>query len=354
MRIGGKSFLFAVLASVLVANAASALPYDWAMPYQHINQHGGGYKFSIRSLAASQDGSDTLYYGHIQNAYDGVLPSGTLNIVNISLSGTILHSITVSAQPKALATDDRGYVYAGAGANINVYPADLASLSASISISGATAIEGVTVAKMGGDYFLYASNRGTGKIARYNIDDINNPFLDTSWANNGIYTLPTTDLRGVVTTDSAGSLWVADRGGNKVYKIAADGLSYASTTVPQPLDIAIAGDYAYVSTQGGNSSTVEQLLVSDMSLNQSLSNSMVNTGYASHYGLGGITVLGARLYVTDEDSWRIDGPSGYGDPLTSYGDRIFSIDIPIVPEPATIIMVAGAVAGIAGFARRKR
>jgi len=354
MKYNAKWSLLVFAVVLLVSNLASAVPYDWAMAYQHVNQHGGGYKFSIRGLAASQDGSDTLYYGHIQNAYDGVLPDGTLNIVNLSLAGNILHYITVSAQPKALATDDRGYVYAGAGGKVNIYPANLASLTTFINISGATAVEGITVAKISGDYFLYASDRGTGKVARYNIGDINNPVLDTSWANNGLYTLPTTDLRGVMTADSDGNIWVADKGNNKVYKIAADGLSHTSTTVNKAIDIAICGEFAYVSTENGDLSTVEQLLVSDMSLNQTLYNSMVNTGYASHYGFGGITILGGKVYVTDEDSWRIDGPSGYGDPLTSYGDRIFSIDIPCIPEPATIIMIAGGLFSLAGITFRRR
>jgi len=356
MRISIRWCLLAVLGFLLVANVASALPYDWAMPYQHVNQHGGGYKFSIRSLAASQDGSDTLYYGHIQNAYDGILPDGTLNIVNIDPStGAVLHYITVTAQPKALATDDRGYVYAGAGGTVNVYPGNLSSLTASISVSGATAIEGVTVTQIGSDYFLYASNRGTGKVARYNIDNINSPVLDTTWATNGIYTLPTTDLRGVVTADADGNLWVSDKTADRVYRIAADGLSHIYTTVDNPKDIAICGDYAYVSTEKGDLSTVEQLFVSDMSLNQTLYDSMVNTGYgASHYGFGGITILNGKVYVTDEDSLRIDGPSGYGDPTTHYLDRIYSIDIPCIPEPASIIAMLSGLSGLALMRRLRK
>lgn len=337
-----------LVAFLLAAEVASALPYDWAMSYEHVNQHGGGYKFSLRGLAAAQDG--TLYYGHIQNAYDGVLPGGTLNIVHCTPSGSIINYITVSAQPKALAADDRGYVYAGAGGSVNVYPGNLASLTKSIAVSGATAIEGLTIDKEGANYFLYASNRSTGKVARYDITDIDNPVLDTLWAAGGIYTLPTTDLRGVA-VDHDGNIWVADKANDLVYKIAADGLSYTSAIVDNPMDIAICPIYAYITCQEGNQSTVEQLLMSDMSFQQSLYNPMVNTGYANHYGFGGVDIIGGKLYLTDEDSWRIDGLTGYGDPLTSYGDRIFSIDIPscAVPEPGTIAMILVGLG--AGFAR---
>jgi hypothetical protein len=120
---------------LLAANLAAAVPYDWAMFYEHVNQNGGGYKFSIRGLAAAQDDSNTFYYGHIQDAYDGVLPDGTLNIVHMNLSGSILHSITVTEQPKTLATDSRGYVYAGGVGQVTVYPSDLASPTTTITIA---------------------------------------------------------------------------------------------------------------------------------------------------------------------------------------------------------------------------
>jgi hypothetical protein len=70
-----------------------------------------------------------------------------------------------------------------------------------------------------------------------------------------------------------------------------------------------------------------------------------------------IDIVGEKLYVTDEDSWRIDGPGGYGDPLTPYGDRIFSVDIPpcgVIPEPGTILMILGGLAGLAGIVRRRK
>ena len=351
--------LICVIAGVLLAaNLAAAVPYDWAMFYEHVNQNGGGYKFSIRGLAAAQDGSNTFYYGHIQNAYDGVLPDGTLNIVHMNLSGSILHSITVTEQPKTLATDGRGYVYAGGVGQVTVYPSDLASPTTTITIAsaGTNKVEGVTV-ENGGSYYLYATSRSNGNIARYDITDIFNPVLDTAWATSGVYTLPTTDLRGTA-VDPNGDIWVADKGADTVYKIAADGLSHSSTTVDDPMDIVLCPIYAYVSSQDGNTSTVEQLLISDMSLQQSLYDSIVDSGYENHYGFGGLDIIGDKLYVADEDSWRIDGPGGYGDPETSYGDRIFTIDIPAcgspIPEPTTVLMILGGLAGFAGIVYRRR
>ena len=89
------------------ATVAYAVPYDWAVFEEHVNQHGGGYKYSIRGLATAKNGSGDIYYGHIQDAYDGILTDGTLNIVRLDDSGNMLGSVTVQNQPKALETDDR-------------------------------------------------------------------------------------------------------------------------------------------------------------------------------------------------------------------------------------------------------
>lgn len=356
------AFLFA-------ATLSYAVPYDWTLYYTHKNANGAGdnNKFSIRGLATSEDGSNTLYYGHIKYAYDGVLPAGSQNIVRMDLSGNVINYIAAS-QPKALATDDRGYVFAGAGANVNVYPNNLSALSATIGISGATAIEGLTVVHQSGNYYLYTSDRNSGKIARYNVNNVNSPTLDTSWGIAGMLTLPQTDERGIMAPDSSGNIWVADKGNNVVYKIAFDGLSYASTSVSKALDVVAYGDWVFISRQDANNSSIVQLNASDMSVYQTLTSSMINTAYPSHYGFGGIDIINGYLYVADEDAYRsdhtgIDDPSGfdpsnYG-PETHYFDRIFKIELPPlpseeVPEPATLALIIPAFATILTFRRKSK
>ena len=117
-----------VISLCLTGTIAYAVPYDWNVVEEHVNQNGGGYKFSIRGLATAKDGGGDIYYGHIQKAYDDVLPDATLNIVRMDTAGNMLGYVTVVNQPKALETDDRGYVYATSGYGIDVYSNDLASL----------------------------------------------------------------------------------------------------------------------------------------------------------------------------------------------------------------------------------
>ena len=129
------------------------------------------------------------------------------------------------------------------------------------------------------------------------------------------------------------------------------------------MDIAVCCDYAYVSRQDGNSSSIYQLNLEDMSFIQELVDPMVDTGYGSHYGLGGIDIYDGKLYVADEDSWRVDGPTGYSDPLTTYGDIIYTVDVPTcgtsgggetVPEPATIFYTVAGALGLCSIAIRRK
>jgi hypothetical protein len=312
-----------------VSGVAQAALWDWSVYYTHTQTGPPNNWASIRGIALAKDGSD-LYWGHTSPARadsSAGLTNDTLNIVRLDRTSTNVLSHIVSSQPKALATDDRGFVYTITGGfdqknTVYVYDAGLVGLVnpgflAGDSINTKYAIEGLEVLKSGSAYSLYTANRSTGMVYKVDVTDIMNPGTPVLFCD-----LPSTNARGL-TLDSTGAVWVADYSG-KVYKIAADGLTYASVTVPSSTgDVSIYGDLAYVSTY----STVEVLNVADMSLVRSLTNP-----YGTEYGLGGLDMSadGQILYVANGNAYSTIIGEG---PNYTWTDRILTIQ---TPEPATI------------------
>jgi len=343
---------------LLATSAAQANSWDWSVYYTHTQTGQPNNWASIRGLALAKDGSD-LYWGHTSPARadsSAGLTDNTLNIVRLDRTSTNVLSHVVSNQPKALATDDRGFVYTITGGfnqknTVYVYDAGLTGLVnpgflAGDSINTKYAIEGLEVLKSGNSYYLYTANRSTGMVYKVDVTDIMNPGAPVLF-----YDLPATNARGL-TLDSTGAVWVADYSG-KVYKIAPDGLTYASVTVPSETgDVSIYGDFAYVSTY----STVEVLNVADMSLVRSLTNPLPPYPYGTTYGLGGLDMSadGQLLYVANGNAYSTIIGTG---PNYTWTDRILTIEIPgaaPIPEPLTLLAVGSGLAGLAGYIRRRK
>jgi hypothetical protein len=325
-----------------VTGAAQAALWDWSVYYTHTQTGQPNNWASIRGLALANDGSDTLYWGHTSPARadsSAGLTDNTLNVVRMNSTSDVILSHIVSLQPKTLATDDRGFVYTITGGfdktnTVYVYDAGLTGevthFLAGDSISTKYALEGLEVLKSGSSYYLYTANRSTGMVHKVDVTDIMTPGAPVLFCD-----LPSTNARGL-TLDSTGAVWVADYSG-KVYKIAADGLTYASVTVPSATgDVCIYGDLAFVSTY----STVEVLNVADMSLVMSLTNP-----YGTQYGLGGLDMSadGQLLYVANGNAYSTIIGTG---PNYIWTDRILTIQ---TPEPATICLL-----GLGGLFLRRR
>ena len=161
-------------------------------------------KYQMRGMAISQDG---------KYAFGGYLNPNGSSAIEMSEIATgkvvagfqyIQPENSKSSYPKGLATDDRGYLYAGLAWNPNNTRADLAVLTydnskitqvgyANVITTDAntkTGINGITVEKVNGSYYAYVVvNYDVDYLVRLNVDDPTKPFIDTSFGNNGMLDL---------------------------------------------------------------------------------------------------------------------------------------------------------------------
>jgi len=328
--------------TMVIGMAAGSASAAWTTYYTHTQDPAAAFGadiFSIRGLALAQNGSGDVYYGHIQIAKDGAypLPEETVNVVRLDSTGALLGYRTVSgypvtAQPKTLATDDRGNVYtAFADGTVHVYSSDLSVEVTSFS-ANPTRIEGVAVERSGGSYYLYTSSRDDGVVKKFDVTTVGSPSLVTSRDLTG------TNARGLA-VDSSSNVYVADKNGT-VFKIAADFGSDTSTSVADvtnAFDIAVDGSFAYVSRQDAGSSAITKLLLSTLVVQGVLTDSIYST---SDTGLAGIDIdATGNIWIADEDAVRTDPDV--------YIDRIYTIP---VPEPASLVLAGIGSVVFAGFA----
>jgi hypothetical protein len=332
MRLARLFFGTAVLG--LASGLARADTADWSTFYEHEQRDG---LFSIRGLALARDGSGDVYYAHIQNALDGpALPEDdAVNIVRLDPSGAVVASIAVGSydphnpwppgdpQPKAIACDDRGYLYAVLGDHIRIFDADLAGEVASVAVEGSLHLEGVTVQEVGGVYYVFVSDRSDGMIRRYDVTDPTRPTL-TSWR----FPLEAAVSARGVAVDRAGRVWIADKDGDQVFRVSADARTVTAVPLATPLDVAFFGPVACVSRQDGAASSVEVLDLETLAVVETLSPPSLGEG---SYGLGGIDVTPAgMLFVADEDAAQVETPTG-----TACFDRILRYPLSLLAlEPA--------------------
>jgi streptogramin lyase len=338
-----KRLLAICVMAAWVGSSALAAPLTWSTAYDQTAATTSATQ-QLRSVAAS-DGS--VYMGFIQHHTPGSRDVYRLDMNN---PPTILDTRGQSvAQPKGVAVDDRGYVYVGNregsgsfAAIIQVHPADLgtpvATLNASTSEFG-----GVAIHKSGGSYHLYIAREASGHINRYDVTDLNNITLDTSFGTGGTFAVPGGNkLRGLTVADD-GTIFVADRDNNAVFRISPDLSTTTSATVTRAMDVALFGGNVYATSYNGVSSLVRVLDMNTMALVEDI---VITTLDGNPYsrgsseGFSGIDIDSqGRIWLADQ-AYQSSG---------LVQDRLLVSSA--IPEPATLGLLA--LGGMALLRRRR-
>lgn len=291
-----------------------ASPLIWSTA---VNQDSN-FTYSLRSVAL---GNNSVYIGYIQSSSGGRdvhrhSPEAPYELINAR--GTSFE------QPKAIAVDDRGYVYTvnreGYGSNrsiIKVYSDDLSDAIATV-VLGTYEYGGAAIYRSGSQYYLYVTSEGNGTIYRFNVTNLDNIFIDTSFGSYGSFMVPGgSNLRGI-TVDSDGTIFVADRNGGRVFRINADLTQTTPVAMTRPMDVALYKGRAYVTSYNGVNSLIRVFDKTDMSVVGDLNIATLDGApYVREYnaeGLSGIAIgADGRIWVCDQCYRRNDG---------NYSDRL--------------------------------
>ncbi|MCI8388314.1 MAG: hypothetical protein HFE63_07625 [Clostridiales bacterium] len=250
--------------------------------------------------------------------YGGLLQNGPtvyqFNTADGKQTGTSYTFKTESgAYIKAIGADDRGYVYMGianAANNGAVYFAiceenGLNEVSnVKIDIAGKVGVNGSFARKIGDKYYMYlVTNYDTDRIYRYDVTDVKNPVLDTTFGNNAGYTdlaaLGINDANNVAVADD-GSIFLATKmaGGSKGDTfVKLDSNAKAITNKNDATECygaAIIGEYVATSSYKG--AKIMVFNQSDLSLVKEYTYSDANA-VLCNLGMGG-----DKLYVGDQNS----------------------------------------------------
>lgn len=372
------SITLTVCVVTLLSATTPALPaqidlanLDWSVQYMiDTSQDDFGQPQSPsprdnRGLAVSPDGQ-YLYAGY-NNSYN----VGEVRKINIAQRDYIDASVAqvTGVRGKAIATDDVGRVYLAEGSSIKIYDADLTTEL--WSISGLTKTEGVTVTRELGQLALYSTDRTNATLTRWTIsegagDTVTAATQQGLDGDGQIQVTGASDLRGVE-VGQGGRIWMADKGGDKLFRVAADGSNLTSVSVADAMDIGFDDGRALVTQY--TTRTISVLDLETMALLDTLTVPWTQLeldpdGQSSYGATSGIVVLpGVGFYVANEAGQTADEMSTYGrDDAHSgwvgqkwYTDTMWDDNDPIltaVPEPTALTLLTVAV--LAAVRRRRR
>ncbi len=344
----------ATVACAALTPAASAMTWDVVYDQTSITTR------SLRGLAVSPDGSD-LYGGFIRGSSTAGFqhftltgnppvgtPAGFFNVTSIGPSGE-------NHQAEAVVIDDRGLVFgasikdstSGDNARIIVMDSTLGTYKM-VPLADITAgttgetIGGLTFRTDGTNRQLYVTRfrDDTAYIERYTIGGSGvgdaTVTLDPTFNGTGQLNLRSfsgyesaANLRGIdVTAD--GTILVASREGNVVYRISADLSDIQAISVANAMDVAIYGGNAYVTTYAGADSQIVEIDIATGALTGTTFTATDLFSRGDDAGYAGIAfdALG-RMYVVDQF---------YAGTNDNVSDRIL-VSSPI-PEPSAAMLLA--------------
>lgn len=245
---------------------------------------GAGEPRSVRGLALSPDGQ-YLYLGYNQHKQirkidlsvgdpaDSCAVIAEVHFGTSCLAGGYTGTCQPDAldNPKALATDDTGRVWATRSSEIQVFDADLTVLL--LSITGFSATNGVHVARRdASSFYVYAADRGLDEVYRMIVDETTisgggsvtrASVLDPAFDSDGIVNVgldsagaSSDDLRGLA-SDADGNVWAGENDGT-LFLISPDGSTVAKRALAGAFDVAIDGDQVFVSTSGRTVTVIDR------------------------------------------------------------------------------------------------
>lgn len=218
--------------------------------------------------------------------------------------------------PKAVATDDVGRVYATRSTEIHIFDANLTGRL--LAITGFATTNGVDVRRLdAGNVLLYASDRGTDQLYRMVVSEATiaaggsitrASVLDATFDGDGVVHVgtdaagaATNNLRGL-TADVDGNVWAAESDGTLFHVVPAPG-DGASTVTKRALsgafDVAIDGDQVFVSSSARGVTVIDRNDINTVI--GTLSTPTGARGLAPAGSAAGIDVLsGAAIFVAIE------------------------------------------------------
>jgi len=235
------------------------------------------------------------------------------------------------SQPaRDIATDDRDRVYLALGTKIEIYNSNLQAPPLH-TISGFTACEGVAMRRENGALVVYATERLDKTLKRFVLVEGAGETIASSSktgldGDGEVLIVGGSRPRGLDIA-SDGTVWIADFGKNRVYRINAAGKTVDSTGVGSPMDVAIDESRGEVYVSQYTLRTIKVLNLSTGKIKRTLTPPAadLNVDLEGETGLGalcGIDVASCkRVYVANENGRSLLDPLTGDSPFSNIGDN---------------------------------
>jgi len=327
----------------------------------------------LRAFAVDPNGK--YYYG-------GLLNSGTPTVYQFDAATgdpVCTYQFDPSEDPgayiKALAADDRGYVYMGVANKANngaVYFAicsqdGLAEIKwVKIEIEGKVGVNGACVREVNGKYYLYfITNYESDRLYCYDVTDVNNPTVFNAFGSDGFSSgggyLDLTSGFGMqdannIAIDEQGYIYIcATTGvgskGDTIFKVSADGTGIVGqASVSECFGVAILGNgYLATCTYEGADSKLHILNQQDLS-------PVTVIGYDNANNFTQLGMIGNKIYMADQGpdavlvSSEINFPAPVEPEVPEVPAEGGETDAPAAPTTADTGLVAASVLLLAAAA----
>ena len=256
---------------------------------------------------------------------------------------------------KALAADDRGYVYMGVANKANngaVYFAICSQDGLSeikwvkIDIEGKIGVNGAAIRQLGDKYYLYfVTNYDSDRLYCYDVTDVKNPKINSAFGSDAGY-LDLTSAFGMkdannIAVDEMGFIYMCANTGNgskgdTLFRIAEDGSGVSrQTAISECFGVAILGQgYLATCTYEGADSKVHILNQHDLS-------PVTVVGYDNATNFTQLGIIGNKIYMADQGpdavliSSEINFPAPEPEPEAPADTPVEDGDAPAPSTPAT-------------------